>query len=382
MRSRQTLLGDPEDGEAIDLQTRSYNVLDESTASTANLTSRQTRMTRFNMTRRKGWTAGGALLLVTLSIVAIVEIVHATSHTSGSTTVNLNDRSSLALADVCTTAYAVANLPANPTGITIDATSVTANAFTNVTVTDQEFFPNATFDYCNVTFSYSHVGKDDAVLLTIWFPTPSAFKSRWLSTGGGGLAINSGANSVPSGIIAGAAAGLTDGGFGGFAKQFDAVNLYSAGNANWDAVNMFGYQAQHELAVIGQAYTRTFFAMTNSSRLYSYYQGCSEGGREGWSQVQKYGAQFDGAAIGAPAFRYSFQQVNHLFPNVVEQTLDYFPSPCEFAQIVNQTLVACDPLDGKTDGVIARSDLCKLNFDMSTIVGTPYNCAAVTASAG
>lgn len=57
----------------------------------------------------------------------------------------------------------------------------------------------------------------------------------------------------------------------------------------------------------------------------NFGQGCSEGGREGWSQGQRFGDAYDGATIGAPAFRFAFQQVQHLYSNVVEQTLNYYP---------------------------------------------------------
>lgn len=69
---------------------------------------------------------------------------------------------------------------------------------------------------------------------------------------------------------------------------------------------MFGYLAHHELSTIGKAFTKEFFGM-NSTKLYSYYQACSEGGREGFSQVQRFGEEWDGAIIGAPALRFSFQ---------------------------------------------------------------------------
>lgn len=45
-------------------------------------------------------------------------------------------------------------------------------------------------------------------------------------------------------------------------------------------------------------------------------------------------------------------------------------------KIVNETIKACDPLDGKADGVVSRSDLCKLDFNLTSLVGTPYSCAA------
>lgn len=231
------------------------------------------------------------------------------------------------LSDVCNQAYAQASLPSNSfyQGITVKNSSVIATPVYNTSTSGQNMYPGGTFDYCNVTFAYSHNGLNDQVLLTLWLPSPSKFQNRWLSTGGGGLAINSGSMSLPGGVIYGAAAGITDGGFGGFNNQFDSVFLLANGTVNWQSVYMFGYQAHHELSALGKEFTRSFFKMAASKKLYSYYQGCSEGGREGWSQVQRFADEWDGAAIGAPAFRFGFQQPNHLFANVVEQTLNYYP---------------------------------------------------------
>ncbi|OMP84382.1 Tannase [Diplodia seriata] len=286
------------------------------------------------------------------------------------------------LSDVCTTSYAQSALPADDVypGITIDKTSVQTAITTNSSVSS-EWYPSAVIDYCNVTFAYSHNGiANDRVHVSYLVPAPDKFQNRYLSTGGGGLAINSQAQYSPSGIIVGAVSGITDGGFGSFDTQWDAVFLLANNTINWQAVYMFGYQAHHELATLGQQFTRNFFSVPSASKLYSYYQGCSEGGREGWSQLQRFASQFDGAAIGAPAFRYGQQQVNHLTSNTIEQTLDYYPPPCELEKIMNLTIAACDALDGNPDGVIARSDLCKLHFDVNSTVGAPYSCAATAAS--
>jgi len=66
------------------------------------------------------------------------------------------------------------------------------------------------------------------------------------------------------------------------------------GTANTEALLMFGYKAIHEMTVVGKAFAAEFYS-SGSSKIYLYYQGCSEGGRDGWSQVQRFPAQFDGA---------------------------------------------------------------------------------------
>jgi tannase len=49
-------------------------------------------------------------------------------------------------------------------------------------------------------------------------------------------------------------------------------------------------------------------------------------------------------------------------------------------KILNSTIAACDPLDGKTDGVVSRSDLCKLNFNLNSTIGMAYSCAATSST--
>ncbi|KAJ5679803.1 tannase subunit [Penicillium macrosclerotiorum] len=285
------------------------------------------------------------------------------------------------LRDVCTTSRAKAAVPLDGLlpGIVTTNSVVSANPVYNVSVSGEPYYPDSTFDYCNVTMTYSHHGKTDKVLLNFWLPAPEKFRNRWVSTGGFGYAINV-ESTLPGGVIYGAATGRTDGGFGGFDTDFDDVFPLANGTANLDALYMFGYQAHHEMSSIGKAFTKNFFNLSDSNKLYAYYQGCSEGGREGFSQVQRFPDEWDGAVIGAPAIRYGQQQVNHLFPQVVQKTMNYIPPYCELEKIVNLTISACDPLDGKVDGVVGRSDLCKLHFDFNSTIGQKYHCAASSGS--
>ncbi|KAF3355251.1 hypothetical protein VdG1_04212 [Verticillium dahliae VDG1] len=247
------------------------------------------------------------------------------------------------LTELCSTSFAQSSLPAADffPGLTIDADSVETTLVRNASASS-EWYPTASFDYCNITFAYSH-------------------------DGGGGLAINSQKADIPTGVIV---------------IAWDSVFLLANNTINWQSVYMFGYQAHHELATLGKEFARNLYAVNETEKVFSYYQGCSEGGREGWRQLQRFGDQFDGAAIGAPAFRYGQQQVNHLTLNVMEIEADYFPPSCELDKMINLTIAACDPLDGFTDGVVSRSDLCKLHFDTMSMVGEAYSCEATTGPSG
>ncbi|KAB8203459.1 Tannase/feruloyl esterase [Aspergillus parasiticus] len=204
-------------------------------------------------------------------------------------------------------------------------------------------------------------------------PSPANFLNRYVSTGGEGWNITENNSSLPSGIELGAVAGTTDGGFGGFDVSSWEVWLNGDGEVNWDTVYMFGYKAINEMSQIGKDLTKSFYNMSDT-KLWSYYDGCSEGGREGWSQVQ-IGSDLDGAVIGAPGMHFSFQQIQHLWSQFVEYQLNYYPPYCELEKIVNLTTLACDPLDGRVDGVVSRTDLCKLHFNLNSTIGESYSCS-------
>ncbi|KAJ5462846.1 hypothetical protein N7475_007790 [Penicillium sp. IBT 31633x] len=284
--------------------------------------------------------------------------------------------SASSLADVCTVSHVQSVLPSNGTllGINLIPSAVTASSVYNASAGRGS---DETYTYCNVTVTYEHTGKGDSVIIKYAFPKPSDFKKRFYVAGGGGFSLSSDAT---GGLAYGAVGGATSAGYDAFNHSYDEVVLYGNGTINWDATYMFGYQALGEMTKIGKALTRGFYGMSSSAKVYTYYEGCSDGGREGMSQIQRYGEEYDGAITGAPAFRFGQQQVHHVFPATVEQTLDYYPPPCELAKIVNATIAACDPLDGRTDGVISRTDLCKLKFKLTSIIGEEYYCEEKTST--
>ncbi|PWY70827.1 tannase and feruloyl esterase [Aspergillus sclerotioniger CBS 115572] len=277
--------------------------------------------------------------------------------------------SSSSLSSVCTVANVQAALPANGTlnGISMIPSTVTAKTATS-----------GSTDYCAVSVSYVHTGTTNEIELNYAFPSPDDFSNRFYVAGGFGYSLSS---TATGGLDYGAVGGATSAGYGALnGTTVDEVNLAGNGTINWDPIYMFAYQALGELTTIGKPITRAFYGLDDDAKVYTYYEGCSDGGRQGMSQIQRYGDEYDGAIIGAPAFRYGQQQVNHLFSSVVEQTLGYYPPTCEMEKIVNATIDACDPLDGRTDGVISRSDLCQLEFNLTSIIGESYYCAAETST--
>ncbi|KIW33175.1 tannase [Cladophialophora immunda] len=291
----------------------------------------------------------------------------------------------VSLSDICTVTKIQSILPSNGTLLGFDfiPSVVMASPIYNATTgmaggMESTTTANAqTYSYCNISVTYTHPGKDDTVTVKYAFPEPSKFKKRFYVSGGGGYSLSSDAS---GGLQYGAASGATSAGYDAFDYTYMDKVLTGNGSINWDATYMFGFQALGEMTLLGKTLTRSFYGMSNTSKVYTYFEGCSDGGREGMSQVQRWGEEYDGVIAGAPALRFAQQQVLHVFSSAVEHRQGYYPPPCALNKIVNATIEACDPLDGRTDGVVSRTDLCQLHFNLSSIVGESYYCADTSST--
>ena len=104
---------------------------------------------------------------------------------------------------------------------------------------------------------------------------------------------------------------------------------------------------------------------------YSYFQGCSNGGREGLMTAQRYPDYFDGVIAGAPAFNLTHAaiaeawktvQLASIAPKRPEGIPDLAQSLTEpdLKLLVKAVLDKCDALDGLKDGMIFNLEACHL----------------------
>lgn len=230
--------------------------------------------------------------------------------------------------------------------------------------------PVSGLNFCNVSITLTHPGAFDTVLVGIWLPIGD-WNGRWQSTGGGGLAAGYFDTSLAPVVAAGYAAASTDAGLtlnGTINPQTGLWAIQSNGSLNNELIKNFAYRSIHEMTVIGKAVTAAFYGCPAR---YSYYGGCSTGGRQGYFAAHLYPEDFDGIMANSPAINTPQISPADFWPSVVMKNI-VAPNQCVFSAYQNATIAACDPLDGAIDGLI--SDPNKCHFNTSTLVGSKVAC--------
>ncbi|KAH7121806.1 Tannase/feruloyl esterase [Dactylonectria estremocensis] len=235
---------------------------------------------------------------------------------------------------------------------------------------------NATF--CNVTVSYTHPGQNDNIIVEAWLPTDN-WNSRLQAVGGGGYVAgrNYATEMAMYGALAdGFATITTDAGLG-TAQDASGWALLNPGNVNLYNIQNLASTSLNDEALIGKSLIKSFYGRGPE---YSYWTGCSQGGRQGLMLAQRYPTAYDGISAGAPAIWWT-----ELFPwfqwaQQVMNQLGQYPYGCELDAITTAAISACDVLDGVTDRVIARVDQCRDVFDPFSQVGKTIKCAQLNAT--
>ncbi|RYP46166.1 hypothetical protein DL768_007596 [Monosporascus sp. mg162] len=229
---------------------------------------------------------------------------------------------------------------------------------------------NATF--CNVTVTYTHPGQDDSIVAEAWLPLE--WNERFLAVGGGGWVAGRSLVSylnMDGALADGFATITTDAGLG-LAEDASSWALLSPGNVNLYNLQNLGSASLNDEAIIGKSLIKSFYGQGPK---YSYWNGCSQGGRQGLTLAQRYPTAYDGIAAGAPAIYWNELFVYLQWPQQVMSELGKFPYGCELDAITAAAVSACDGLDGVVDGTIAHVSECLDTFDPFSVVGETISCA-------
>jgi len=204
-----------------------------------------------------------------------------------------------------------------------------------------------------------------AINIWVGLPTGGAWNGRLQSEGGGGYA---GSVGVATGSIAAGYVGVqTDTGHTGGSGSFGMLTPVPNGAPDVQLQTDFANRSEHEMAVIGKQLAQAFYGQLPQ---FSYWNGCSTGGRQGMRMAQDFPADYNGILAGAPAFHWDRFQAYQIWPQVAMRLDAGGPvSAAKQNLATNAAVAACDPTDGVTDGVIRDPRACTYN---------PVNDASIT----
>ena len=203
---------------------------------------------------------------------------------------------------------------------------------------------------------------------------PDDWNGRFYFQGGGGTdgtLPNSLGNGSPPGepqvLPLGYAVISTDGGHDNtFDNDPDAGGTAAFG-LDPQARTDYGYNAVDRTTLIGKSIVTSYYGRAPQ---YSYFDGCSNGGRQAMVASQRFPNYFDGIVAGSPGFdlpkaavaeAWNEQALEPLATRTDVNAQPYLPdtfSDSDLQLAANAVLAACDGLDGLKDGIIDDYSAC------------------------
>ncbi|MFE2541668.1 tannase/feruloyl esterase family alpha/beta hydrolase [Actinacidiphila glaucinigra] len=220
--------------------------------------------------------------------------------------------------------------------------------------------------FCEVTVTLTHPGADDHAKVQTWLPL-TGWNGRFQALGGSAYLAGDNGVGMGNAVKNGYAATTTNAGVGDVLDTSWALD--GKGNVDTALLKNFASRSQHEAAVVGKEVVDGVYGKRAA---YSYFTGCSTGGRQGYAEAQQYPDDYDGILADAPAVNWDEFEVATLWPQVVMSNEKTHPTDCEFKEFTDAAVKACDKLDGATDGLVNDPERC--DFDPRTLIGSTVLC--------
>jgi feruloyl esterase len=204
--------------------------------------------------------------------------------------------------------------------------------------------------FCRVTATLTP-SSDSDIKIELWLPR-SGWNGKFEAVGNGGWAGSIPFGSIAAALAAGFAGAGTDTGHTGNNADF------ALGHP--EKMTDFGYRSTHEMTVQSKLIINSYYGVP--AKL-SYFNGCSQGGRQGLAEAQRYPQDFNGIIAGASAINQMRMHAARTALNMnVNKDADSVIPKTKYEMIHNAVLQACDGLDGVKDGVIENPASCKFDY--------------------
>lgn len=144
---------------------------------------------------------------------------------------------------------------------------------------------------------------------------------------------------------------------------------------NAELRNDFGYRSEHSMSLAAKAIISDFYGKSPN---YSYFQGCSNGGRQALMAAQRYPDDFNGIIAGAPAaIQAPLNGEYQTWIGLANEDAVGEPilTQDKLALIHNAAIANCDGKDGLVDGLIADPRACTFKPEsLKCTGGNQSNC--------
>jgi feruloyl esterase len=190
---------------------------------------------------------------------------------------------------------------------------------------------------------------DSDIHIEVWLPT-AAWNGKFLAVGSGGWGGSIAYAGMAQALRRGYATSATDDGHTGSSARFIVGHPQKFVD--------FAYRAEHEMTVEAKTLINAFYGRDPR---YSYWDGCSGGGREGLLQAYRYPDEFDGIVAGDPANVRRNAWALWLATQTFKDPSAYIP-PAKYPMIHRAVLDACDARDGVKDGLIENPESCHVDL--------------------
>jgi feruloyl esterase len=224
--------------------------------------------------------------------------------------------------------------------------------------------------FCRVTGGIAETGAAEPINFEVWLPLDN-WNGRFEAMGNHGFAGEIEYSDMGPELVKGFAVAATDTGHAGSAA--------TAWMQNHQQIVDYGYLGIHEMTVKSKAIVKAFYG---DPPKYSYFNGCSTGGKEGLMEAQRYPDDYNGINVGGSA---NFNQIHNREEYVWngQVTFGNAMTPLNAPQttLVNSAAIAaCDALDGVMDGVIDNPLTCPFKPSSLLCTGSETPPACLTSA--
>ncbi|MGC1295653.1 MAG: tannase/feruloyl esterase family alpha/beta hydrolase, partial [Alloacidobacterium sp.] len=209
--------------------------------------------------------------------------------------------------------------------------------------------------FCRVAAG-TRPSTDSEIKFEVWMPA-SNWNGKFIGVGNGGMAGSISYASMAAPLSRGYATSSTDTGHEG--RNNDGS--YALGHR--EKVIDFGYRAVHEMTVEAKLIIAAHYGRAPA---FSYWSGCSTGGRQALTEAQRFPADYNGIIAGAPAnFLTHLQASSVSKAQAIHKNPGGLIPPSKLPLIHTAVVAACDARDGVKDGLLEDPRLCA--FDPKTL---------------